>query len=457
MADKSTKLSIVIDAQNKATKGLNSVQSGLDGLKTRAEKFAGASRKMAGIGTVAFAGLTTAIGFSVQAFNRQETANARLEQIAKQVTKATDGEIASFKNLASELQKVGVVGDEVIIAGQSQIASFTKSSKVVEELSDDLADLAVATYGTNVSQEQAIQTANTLGKALQGQLGALTRTGILVNDEFATAFENANTEQERAVILSQIIQDNYGGVNKAMRETAQGGMQALKNAFGDMQEQIGATIIPILTELVKKITPVIESIMKWVEENPKLTQIILVATLALAGLVAVLGFIGMALPAIITGFMILAGPVGIVIGVVGVLTAGLVMLGKLLWETRDGWFIVWNNIKDFFVGVGQFLIKVWENVVNFFIDGINEQINRVNSLIEKLKSIPKIGKAFSGINTIDTFERVSFGGIDTPEFNAPAPAPRTVINVSGNTLLDENAGELVGDQIIKKLQLSTAI
>jgi hypothetical protein len=79
----------------------------------------------------------------------------------------------------------------------------------VSLLSKDLADLSVAQYGVNVSQEQAIQTANLMGKALTGQLGALTRTGILVNDEFRAAFEAANTEQERAVILSQIIQDNY--------------------------------------------------------------------------------------------------------------------------------------------------------------------------------------------------------------------------------------------------------
>jgi hypothetical protein len=37
-------------------------------------------------------------------------------------------------------------------------------------LTKDMADLAVATYGVEVSQEQAIQTSNMLGRALQGQL-----------------------------------------------------------------------------------------------------------------------------------------------------------------------------------------------------------------------------------------------------------------------------------------------
>jgi len=93
---------------------------------------------------------------------------------------------------------------------------------VVSLLSKDLADLAVAQYGVNVSQDQAIQTANLMGKALTGQLGALTRTGILVSDEYKKAFEAANSEHERAIVLSKIIADNYGGLNEAMRKTSEG-------------------------------------------------------------------------------------------------------------------------------------------------------------------------------------------------------------------------------------------
>lgn len=189
-------------------------------ITSSSEKVANKLKSIGQVGTVAFGTLSVAIGGAISTYQDQEKAEKRLEQIATQVTGATKEQIQEFKNLASATQQLGVVGDEVLIAGQSQIASFTKSSEVVKELTDDLADLAVATYGTNVSQEQSIQTANLLGKALQGNLGALTKTGILVSEDFKQAFESANNEQERAVILSQIIQDNYGGVNKAMRATS---------------------------------------------------------------------------------------------------------------------------------------------------------------------------------------------------------------------------------------------
>jgi hypothetical protein len=198
----------------------------------------------------ALAGVGVAIGRTITAYNEQERAEARLAQIATQVTGATREQIEEYKELASELQSVGVVGDEVIIAGQSQIASFTKNAEVVKLLTKDIADLTVATYGANVSQEQAIQTANNLGRALTGQLGALTRTGILVSDEYKVAFEAANTELERAIILSQIIQDNYGGLNEALAETSEGRLVRLRNAFGDLSERIGEAFIPALENVI---------------------------------------------------------------------------------------------------------------------------------------------------------------------------------------------------------------
>ncbi len=270
MATKKEELQILLTMKDKASKDIAKLEKNTK----KSFKNMGAMAKKVAIGIGAIGAVAVIAGAkAVKAFQAQEKAEARLEQIAKQVTGATEEQIEAYKDLASEMQKVGVIGDEVLIAGQSQIASFTKSSEVVTELSDDLADLAVAQYGSNVSQDQAIQTANLLGKALSGQLGALTRTGILVNDEFKTAFENANTEVERASIISQIVQDNYGGLNKTMRATSEGGVQALKNSFGDLMELVGERLIPVLQFLVDKATTIIEAFKSVMETTGGLKQI----------------------------------------------------------------------------------------------------------------------------------------------------------------------------------------
>jgi len=354
------KLDIIVSLKDQASAGLETFESRLKKVGDAAQKI-GAG--MAVVGGVVVAGAAV----SIKAYQKQEKAEARLEQIATKVTGATGEQIAGFKTLASDLQKVGVVGDEVLISGQSQLASFTKSSAVVTELSDDLADLAVAQYGTDVSQEQSIQTANLLGKALGGQLGALTRTGILVNDDLKAAFEAANTEQERAAVISKIVQDNYGGLNVAMRDTSEGGLQALKNSFGDMQEMLGAALIPMLTTLVEKITPIVDRAMEWITANQELVDKITPIVVIIGALMLVLAPLLILMPGIIA----LVGALGTVMGFVSLpillvvaAVVALIAIGVLLWKN-------WDNIKQFF-------LDAWTSMG----DKVNEVVSAIRNYIE---------------------------------------------------------------------------
>jgi hypothetical protein len=184
MAEISTKIileTIVKGAEN-ATKSLSNISKSIT-LNTDAAKKFTAGMAVAATAMVYFGKK------AIEAYQKQESAEKRLVQIATQVTGATENQIQGYKDLAREMQKTGVMGDEVIISGQSQLASFTKSADVVTLLSKSMADLSVAQYGVNVSQDQAIQSANMLGKAMTGQLGAMTRAGVLVSAEYKKAFE----------------------------------------------------------------------------------------------------------------------------------------------------------------------------------------------------------------------------------------------------------------------------
>lgn len=366
MADKT--LQVVLELVDKASAQLKQVSGSFEN--------AAATAKKVGAGMTVAGGAITAFGAaSVKAFQEQESAEARLAQIAGQVTGSTQEQIDGFKQLASELQSVGVVGDEVLIAGQSQIASFTKSSEVVAELSDDIADLAVAQYGANVSQDQAIQTANLLGKAMSGQLGALTRAGILVGDDLKKAFEEANTEEERAAVLSQIVQDNYGGLNAAARETSEGGMQALKNSFGDLMETMGEVISNALIPIVEHIEPIIAQIQTWADENPQLFQTIVTIVAALGALMLVLGPILVILPTLIAGFSaaatvigLLFSPITLIVLAIGGLIAAIVFL-----------IANWEAVK-------QKVTEVWENMKNTITEKIEKIKSDISAWWDNIKS-----------------------------------------------------------------------
>lgn len=312
-------LEIVAKLKDEASKQMKNFESSL----IRNKK---GFQDMAKYGGLAFGAIVGGVGLAVRAYQEQEKAEARLTQIANQVIGATKEQIQGYKDLAKQLQSVGVMGDEVVMSGQSQLASFTKNHEVVSLLSGDMADLAVATYGVNVSHEQAIQTSNILGKALQGQLGALTRTGILVSDEYAKAFKEANTEMERAEVLSKIVADNYGGLNEAMRKTGAGGIRAMRNGIGDLNESIGKIFAPLAVDVANKIQGLAKRLEEWVSRNEKLIKVITIVVAGLAGLIAAVGTIGLILPAVIKGFGLLTLGVKNLIVALKVLTANPIIL-----------------------------------------------------------------------------------------------------------------------------------
>ena len=202
------------------------------------------------VGSAAGVASLVAIGTkSVNLAQEQEKADARLEAIAKKVTKATDEQVQSLKDLAAAQQQVSTFGDEVLIAGQSQLLSFGLQADQAGELTESLANLLAATKGMEATQEDAIGAANLLGKAFSGQVGALSKAGILLDETQASILKNG-TEAEKTAALVDIMNQNYGGLAETLAETSEGQMIQVKNALGDIGETIGNILIPWISKAV---------------------------------------------------------------------------------------------------------------------------------------------------------------------------------------------------------------
>lgn len=52
-------------------------------------------------------------------------------------------------------------------------------------------------------------------------------------------------------------------------------MRILKETMNGVFETIGTALLPVLTNLAVKITPIVEKIANWINDNPKLTATIL--------------------------------------------------------------------------------------------------------------------------------------------------------------------------------------
>ena len=175
-----------------------------------------------------------------EAYAVQEEAELKLTTVMRQRMNASDSEVDSIKRLASDQQKIGVIGDEVQLAGAQQVATFLKNKESIETLLPAMNNLAVQQNGLNVTSADMVNIGNMVGKVMQGQTGALRRVGI----SFTEAQEKAlryGSELDRAKTLAEVITGNVGHMNAALAKTDAGKAKQMANNFGDIQEAIGKT------------------------------------------------------------------------------------------------------------------------------------------------------------------------------------------------------------------------
>lgn len=178
------------------------------------------------------------------AYTVQIQAETQLATVMRQRMQATDADINAIKKLASEQQELGVVGDEVQLAGAQQIATFLTQRRSIETLLPAMNDLLVQQKGLKATGNDAVAVANLMGKAMQGQTSALKRVGITFSEAQAKVMQYG-TESERSAMLAQIITDNVGHMNAEVAKTDVGKLKQQANALGDVKEGWGAVAMSV--------------------------------------------------------------------------------------------------------------------------------------------------------------------------------------------------------------------
>lgn len=183
------------------------------------------------------------------AYRVQIEAEQKLETVMRQRMDATDEEIQSIKDLTAAQQQLGIIGDEVQLAGAQQLATFLKNTSTLQQLIPAMNDLVAQQKGYSATGNDAVAVANLMGKALQGQASALRRVGITF-DETQEAMLKNGTESQRAATLAEVITQNVGHMNAALAQTPTGKLKQVENAIGDLKESLGGLatkILPYLT------------------------------------------------------------------------------------------------------------------------------------------------------------------------------------------------------------------
>lgn len=171
--------------------------------------------------------------------------------------KAIDDQVKAYKSLASQLQKVGVIGDEVTLSGMGIMTQMGLTTDQVKTMTPLLQDLAVKQYGLNVSGEQFKQVSQSV--ATMVNMGKLTLQGygIQVTDVERKQFK-AMSQSERYAFIMNKLKNSVAGANEAMAQTSGGRLQQMNNAIGDCEEQVGKLVNTIYGGFATMALPVIE-------------------------------------------------------------------------------------------------------------------------------------------------------------------------------------------------------
>ena len=311
----------------------------------------------------AFSGFQQAAGAireMTAAYTEQSVVETKTANNMRNMMGAREEEIESIKALCAAQQELGVIGDEVQLAGAQEMATYLTKTSSLQKLIPVMNDMLAQQYGLNATQEEAANIAMMLGKVMEGQTGALSRYGYYF-DEAQKKILEMGTEEERAAVLADIVTGAVGGMNEELAKTDAGKAKQLANTIGDIKEAIGAAFISIEPFIVaigevglattgmmtawKGLKGIIVSIKGAVAATTTwnvATRAAAVSGKAFAAVSASLRAVMVVLKSVFTGAAVSANTLklairGLLISTgVGAVIAGLTFVIEKLWGAADG-------------------------------------------------------------------------------------------------------------------------
>lgn len=288
--------------------------------------------------------LTAFAAASVKAFDTQAKAEAKLMTALK-------GNEKAFKSLttqAQELQKVTIFGDEETMAAQSMLASMGLEEEAIKRLTPLIQDMATA-KGMNLSAA-----ADLVAKSVGSSTNALSRYGIQIEGAVGS------TERLDSAVIA--LEGQFKGQAEAAAKAGAGGLKQLQNRFGDLMEQIGAMLIPVLNQLI-------DFVNKGIDAWNNLDSGLKIAIITLGGVLASIGPLVYLFGSLVSVVGFFMSPLGAVVAGLAALTAAIIYVVDNMEAFKERFSDVswWKNAL---ISMLQFFIEF--NPLALITDGFNE-------------------------------------------------------------------------------------
>lgn len=326
--------------------------------------------------------------------------------------------------------------------GTSMGLTTSEAAKMSTELVGLAGDLASF---KNIGLDQA-QTA--LKAIFTGETESLKNLGVVMTQTNLDAFALANgfrkttkemSESEKVMLRYQYVMEAtknaQGDFAKNAGDSLAVNLTIAKESAKELAASFGEQLIPVIVPLIQKLTDLIQRVGGLDEGTKRMIIVILGLVAAIAPTLIILGTMAgaisklIALHATYTSWLagstlatkiwssvtaaataagkafgavltFLTGPIGIAIIAITALIAAGVLLYKNWEKVVEFAKKMWDGLKDIFTKIKDFVIGIWDGIVQGIKDRVNKAIEFINGMITALNKLKVKMPDFMGGKTI---------------------------------------------------------
>lgn len=275
----------------------------------------------------------------------------------------------------------------------NHLAELTENEKELAKWSDIAAGVT-AKFGDSLPIEGLTEAANETAKVGQvtGPLADALNWAGISEDEFNKKLEKCNSEQERATLITETLNEKYADAAEEYNKLTASTQEANRATANMEQAQadIGAALEPVTTawtnlkaNALEALLPVVETVVTkiqdltaWLKENETAAAIITAVILGLAagfgvlaialGISSLINTVRTAITAL--NLAMLANPALWVVAVLAGLVAAFIYLWNNVEGFREFWINAWEWIKSSASAAKEKITQLFTNIGKWFSD-----------------------------------------------------------------------------------------
>jgi hypothetical protein len=199
---------------------------------------------------------------AVKAAIEDEKAQVSLATTLRNTTKATDAQVKSVEDYIDKTARATGVADDQLRPSLDRLVRSTQDVTKAQKLQTLALDIAAGTGKDLATVSEA------LGKAYDGNLGALKRIGVPLDENIV------KTKDFDAAVIA--LSTTFAGQADAAADTFAGRMARIKIAIDEAKEQLGFALLPLLEKFAKfatdNVVPAIQGLVDGLTGKKSLRQ-----------------------------------------------------------------------------------------------------------------------------------------------------------------------------------------